>query len=96
MSVGGYCLQPSGRNLRLGTWVVYSSNTENLLLRRAKTVVQCTSARQLTGPSTIGELMLLKKKVSHTKNGCRANSDAPLKACIEVTTLGTIIDSKLI
>ena len=34
---------------------------ENLPFRRAKTVVKCTSAGQLTGPRTTGELLLLKK-----------------------------------
>ena len=34
-------------------------NLENLPLRRAKTVVQYTSARQLTGLTTIGQLLLL-------------------------------------
>ena len=37
-------------------------NLENVLFRRAKMVVQLTSARQLTGPRTIGEVLLLKRK----------------------------------
>ena len=36
-------------------------NLENLPLRRAKTVVECTSVGQLTGPGTAGTLLLLKK-----------------------------------
>ena len=35
-----------------------SPNVENLLVRRAKTVLQCISSGQLTGPRTIGQLLL--------------------------------------
>ena len=41
--------------------VVNSPNLENLPFCKAKTVVQCTSAGQLTGSRTTGELPLLKK-----------------------------------
>jgi len=37
-------------------------NLENLVFRRAKTVEKNLSAGQLTGPWTIGQLLLLKKK----------------------------------
>ena len=42
-------------------------NLENLPFRKAKTVVQCTSAEQLAGPRSIGELLLLRaEKTSQT------------------------------
>ena len=47
----------SGTKLK-GVWGSCSPNLENLPHRMAKTVVQCTSAGQLTGPRTIGELLL--------------------------------------
>ena len=48
---------------------------ENLPFRREKTVVQCTSAGQLTGPGTI--TMVTKKTRSQTKNVRSATSDTP-------------------
>ena len=40
---------------------------ENLPFCRAKTVVQCISAGQLNGPTAIGQLLLLKEKVTDKK-----------------------------
>ena len=40
------------------------SNLENLPFHRAKTVVKCTSAVQLTGPRTVCNLLLLKRKIT--------------------------------
>ena len=64
----GY-VQQQGRNLG-GYGGGSAPNIENLPFRKAKTVVQSASAGHLTGPRTIGELLLLKKK-SQTKTFCR-------------------------
>ena len=55
--------------LREGVGVSHAPNLENLSCRRTKTVVQSqnTSAGQPTGPRTIGELLLLKKKATDNK-----------------------------
>ena len=37
-------------------------NLDNLPFRRAKTVVQCSSTGEITGPRTIGQLLLVKNK----------------------------------
>ena len=44
-----------------GVWGWLTSPLENLPFHKAKTVVQSASAKQLTGPITSGELLLLKK-----------------------------------
>ena len=58
-----------------GIWVIHPSQPGKLPLRRAKMVVQRTSARQFTGPRIIGELLQLKKVTD--KNVHRASSDTP-------------------
>ena len=58
--------------------VAQPPNLENLPFRRAKTVVQCSSAGQPTGPKTIVELLFLKK-TSQTKNVRKATSLTPPK-----------------
>ena len=45
-------------------------------IHKAKTVVQCISAGRLTGPRTMGQLLLLQKR-SQTRNFRRATSDTP-------------------
>ena len=73
----------------MGRWLIPPS-LENLPFHRAKTVVQCTSAGQLTGPRIMGELLLLKK-TSQTKNARRATSDT-LQNVVEVTPLTICYD----
>ena len=53
----------AGTELKGGMGVAHPSNLDNLPFRRAKAVVQCIYAGQLTGPWTIGELLLLRKNV---------------------------------
>ena len=61
-SVVSGCIQ--GRNLRgyVGEPLPNPPTSKNFPFRRAKVVVKCTSARQLTGQRTIGELLLLQKR----------------------------------
>ena len=59
-------------------------NFENLPFSRAKTVVQCTSAEQLTGPRAIGALLLLKKRL---KQKLFAGQPLTPPKFIEVTSL---------
>ena len=65
-----------------------TSNLENWPSRKAKTVVQCISAGQPTGPRTIGQLLLLKIKVtSHRQKIFAGQPLTPHQKFSEVTTL---------
>ena len=52
---------------RMGLAHLLPPNPEILPFRRAKTVALRASAAQLTGPRTIGELLLLKKNITDKK-----------------------------
>ena len=79
----GKGLVTQGRNL-WGYGGGSPHNLENMPFRRVKTVVECSSAGQRTGPRAIGELLVLKKqKTSQTKNVCRAASDTPQKKLLK-------------
>ena len=56
--------RPQERDLRGGMEVSYPpTQTLKIPFRNAKTVVQCISAGQFTGPKTIAELLLLRKRL---------------------------------
>ena len=59
-------------------------NRKYLPFRRAKTVVQCISAGQLTGPRTICELLLIKKMVTDTNLFTEQILTPP--KCVEATS----------
>ena len=65
--------------------VAHPQTLKSCRLAGQKRLVQCTSAGQLIGHGTIGEL-LLPEKAPHTKNVPRATSHPP--KFNEVTSLG--------
>ena len=58
-------------------------NHENFSFRRANTVVQCISAVKLIGPRTIGQLLLLKIKVTGEKYS-QGNLWHPLQSLLKL------------
>ena len=65
-------------------------NLGNFPFRRAKTVVKCTSAGQLTGSRTTGELLLLKN--GHRQRILAGQALKPQKFS-EVTSLTRLVNS---
>jgi len=72
--------------------VSHTPNLDNLPFCRVKTVVQYISEGQLTGPKTIGQLLLPNEEITDKKNYRRATSDTP-PTFVEVTSILAVVFS---